>query len=150
MNCFKQLLCLRMYLSHGCGRISHITQARSRTGDNEALLFTCYTLVLCSFYQSYLCSHLPLSFSKVLAFSVFEQSFQFSLVAQDNVQWFNLTSRFLVEHAVVSQLCFLLPFWYRVLCHPLNQYPNAQQLFENIRGRWQCTSALNLLLFVVK
>ena len=143
-----QLLCLRMYLSHGFGRNSHMTLARSGTGGNEALLLRSYTLVLCSFYQSYLCSRLPLSFSEILPFSFFEQSFQVSLVAQDNVQWFDLTCRFLVEHSVVSQLCFPLPFRYQVLCHPQNQYPSAQQLIEKkIESNLNCL-LVNLFLWL--
>ena len=52
--CFKQLLCLRRYLSHSWYRILHITEASSRIGGNATLVFRSYTLVLRSFYLFYL------------------------------------------------------------------------------------------------
>ena len=123
-----------MYLSRNCDRILHIPEICSKTGGNEALLFRSYTLVLSLLYMSYLCSRLLLPFTAILHFSLFEQSFQVPLMPQKNVEWLDLTCRFLVEHTLVSQLCFRLPFRYQVLSQPQNQYPSGQQLLETIRS----------------
>ena len=61
-----------MDLSHGCCRISHITQARSRTGCNEALLFRSYTLVLCSFALAFRCR-----FPRFFPFPFLSRAFRF-------------------------------------------------------------------------
>ena len=101
-----------MYLSLGCGIISHITKARSRTGAikpycSAATLSFCAISTSLTFALAFLCRFPRFSLFLFWSFRFpwWRRTISSDLIS--NAGWF------LMEHSVVSQLCFPFRFDFR-------------------------------------